>query len=168
MMRGSSQPLVLHADRFFDSDPAIRKNARALYEETRQLPLICPHGHVDPGLLAENTPFPEPVSLLIIPDHYVLRMLYSRGVPLERLFRFGMTVSAGVPGLNTPENVTMESIRAMNRGPTPYTRRRPSMPRNGPRRMRSSTIRRANAGVMPGSDSICAAVATSRSSRFPT
>ena len=85
MMRGSSQPLVLHADRFFDSDPAIRKNARALYEETRQLPLICPHGHVDPGLLAENTPFPEPVSLLIIPDHYVLRMLYSRGVPLERL-----------------------------------------------------------------------------------
>ena len=85
MMRGSSQPLVLHADRFFDSDPAIRKNARALYEETRRLPLICPHGHVDPGLLAENTPFPEPVSLLIIPDHYVLRMLYSRGVPLERL-----------------------------------------------------------------------------------
>ena len=22
--------------------------ARALYEETRHLPLICPHGHVDP------------------------------------------------------------------------------------------------------------------------
>lgn len=85
MKRGTAQPLVLHADRFFDSDQAIRTVARALYDETRELALICPHGHVDPMVLAENAPFPEPASLLIIPDHYIFRMLYSRGVPLERL-----------------------------------------------------------------------------------
>jgi len=78
-------PLRLHADRFFDPDPAIRRVARELYAETRQLPLICPHGHVDPTLLAENSPFPEPTALLIIPDHYIFRMLYSRGVKLEDL-----------------------------------------------------------------------------------
>jgi glucuronate isomerase len=85
MRRGIYQPLVLHEDRFFDSDPSVRFVARALYEETRELPLICPHGHVDPAMLAENSPFPEPTALLITPDHYVFRMLYSRGVPLESL-----------------------------------------------------------------------------------
>jgi glucuronate isomerase len=75
----------LHDDRFFDSDPAIRRAARTLHEETRDLPLVCPHGHVEPALLAENNPFPEPTALLIIPDHYIFRMLYSRGVPLESL-----------------------------------------------------------------------------------
>lgn len=77
--------LVLHPDRFFDADPAVRRVARELYAETRELALICPHGHVDPALLAEDAPFPEPTALLIIPDHYIFRMLYSRGVPLEEL-----------------------------------------------------------------------------------
>jgi glucuronate isomerase len=77
--------LVLHQDRFFDSDPSIRNVARALYDETRELPLVCPHGHVDPAMLNENTPFPEPTTLLIIPDHYIFRMLYSHGVSLESL-----------------------------------------------------------------------------------
>jgi len=81
----SSTPLALHPDRYFDPDPSIRRVARELFEETRHLPLICPHGHVDPRLLAENRPFPEPTALLITPDHYILRMMYSRGVPLESL-----------------------------------------------------------------------------------
>ena len=80
-----SEPLVLHEDRFFDSDPAIRRAARSLYEETRELPLVCPHGHVDAGVLAEDAPFPEPTELIITPDHYVFRMLYSRGIPMEAL-----------------------------------------------------------------------------------
>ena len=80
-----SEPLVLHEDRFFDSDPAIRRAARSLYEETRDLPLVCPHGHVEAKLLAEDAPFPEPTELIITPDHYVFRMLYSRGIPLETL-----------------------------------------------------------------------------------
>jgi glucuronate isomerase len=83
LKRGNFQPLVLHQDRFFDSDPSIRNVARALYDETRELPLVCPHGHVDPALLNENTPFPEPTALLITPDHYIFRMLYSRGVSME-------------------------------------------------------------------------------------
>ena len=77
--------LVLHPDRFFDSDPTIRGIARELYERTRDLPIVAPHGHVDPRLLAENAPFPEPTALLIIPDHYIFRMLYSRGIPMESL-----------------------------------------------------------------------------------
>ena len=57
----SGRPLTLHADRFFDADPATRRAARELYEGTRDLPLVCPHGHVDPALLSENDPFPEPI-----------------------------------------------------------------------------------------------------------
>jgi glucuronate isomerase len=82
---GGGTTLSLHADRFFDSDAAVRRIARALYEETRGLPLVCPHGHVDPALLATNDPFPEPTTLLVIPDHYIFRMLYSRGVSMEAL-----------------------------------------------------------------------------------
>jgi glucuronate isomerase len=85
LKRGNFQPLVLHQDRFFDSDPSIRNVARALYDETRELPLICPHGHVDPALLNENSPFPEPTGLLIVPDHYIFRLLYSRGLSMESL-----------------------------------------------------------------------------------
>ena len=81
----TGRPLRLHSDRFFDPEPAVRRVARELYEETSQLPLVCPHGHVDPSILAENSPFPEPTALLIIPDHYIFRMLYSQGVRLEDL-----------------------------------------------------------------------------------
>ncbi len=78
-------PLRLHRDRFFDPEPAVRDVARSIYEETRGLPIVSPHGHVDPALLAENRPFPEPTELLVTPDHYVYRMLQSRGVPLDAL-----------------------------------------------------------------------------------
>jgi glucuronate isomerase len=81
----SGSALVLHEDRYFDADPAVRRAARAIHDETRALPLVCPHGHVDPHLLADDTPFSEPTSLFLLPDHYILRMLYSRGVSLESL-----------------------------------------------------------------------------------
>ena len=61
--------------------------ARALYEETRDLPIVSPHGHVDARVLAENAPFPEPASLIVQPDHYILRLLYANGVPLEALLQ---------------------------------------------------------------------------------
>lgn len=75
----------LQEDRYFDPDPTIRRHARALYDETRGLPIISPHGHVDPAILANDDAFVDPTSLIITPDHYILRMLYSRGVPLELL-----------------------------------------------------------------------------------
>lgn len=60
--------------------------ANALYEAVRHLPLICPHGHVDPRMFAETDyRFGSPVDLLIIPDHYIFRMLYSQGISLEAL-----------------------------------------------------------------------------------
>lgn len=73
---------MLHPDRFFDPEPQVRGVARELYERVAHMPLICPHGHVDPKLLAQNSPFPDPTELIIIPDHYVFRMLYSQGVEL--------------------------------------------------------------------------------------
>jgi glucuronate isomerase len=80
-VRGSLDP-----DRFFDPDPAQRHIARELYEPVAHLPLICPHGHVDPRLfVSEEATFGTPADLLIIPDHYVFRMLYSQGVPLAAL-----------------------------------------------------------------------------------
>jgi glucuronate isomerase len=85
----------LPEDRYFDPDPAQRRVARELYDAVAGLPLICPHGHVDPRLLAdENATFGTPADLLIIPDHYVFRMLYSQGIPLESL---GIAPADGSP-----------------------------------------------------------------------
>src|SRR2546421_8793042 len=85
--RRSCRPVaaVLDPDRFFDPDPVVRRVARELYEETRGLPIVSPHGHVDPGILARDEPFAEPAALIVQPDHYILRLLYARGVPLEAL-----------------------------------------------------------------------------------
>ncbi len=73
------------AEHCFDPDPAQRRLARDLYTRVADLPLVCPHGHVDPRLFAEDAPLGTPTELFIIPDHYVFRMLYSQGVPLEAL-----------------------------------------------------------------------------------
>ena len=87
-------PLTLHEDRFFDADPTRRNIARELYNEVKELPIVGPHGHVDPQILAENAPFPEPATLIVIPDHYIFRMLYSQGVKLEDL---GVPTIDGTP-----------------------------------------------------------------------
>jgi len=77
--------LILHPDRLFPPDEAVRAIARRLHDGVRGLPLISPHGHTDPAWFALNQPFANPAELLIVPDHYVFRMLYSQGVPLEGL-----------------------------------------------------------------------------------
>jgi len=77
--------LTLRAERYFSSQPEEKKIADHLYHQIKDLPLLCPHGHVDPRLFAENLPFPDPTELLIIPDHYLFRMLYSQGIALESL-----------------------------------------------------------------------------------
>jgi glucuronate isomerase len=76
---------MLNPDRYFSAIPAVREVARALYQQVASLPLVCPHGHVDPRLLALDEPFPDPATLIVIPDHYIVRMLYSQGVAMERL-----------------------------------------------------------------------------------
>ena len=73
-------------NRYFNVDPAQNRAALALYESAADLPLVCPHGHVDPQLFADpDYQFGSPVDLLIIPDHYIFRMLYSQGVSLDEL-----------------------------------------------------------------------------------
>ncbi len=73
-------------DRYFDPAPAQREAAVELYQSVAKLPLISPHGHVDPRLLADdNATFGTPTDLFLIPDHYIFRMLYSQGIPLETL-----------------------------------------------------------------------------------
>jgi glucuronate isomerase len=72
-------------DRLFDAEPQARSVARALFARVKDLPLVSPHGHTEPRWYAENAPFPDPAQLLIVPDHYVFRMLYSQGMRLEDL-----------------------------------------------------------------------------------
>jgi len=78
-------PLSLHPDRLFSSDPMQRDLSRALHATVEDLPIVSPHGHTDPQWYADNEPFTNASALLITPDHYVFRMLYSQGVKLEDL-----------------------------------------------------------------------------------
>jgi glucuronate isomerase len=80
-----SAPLALHPDRLLPTEPTVRTIARRLYARVQSLPIVSPHGHTDPGWFARNDSFDNPAALLITPDHYVLRMLYSQGIALERL-----------------------------------------------------------------------------------
>lgn len=90
----ATQPLVLHPDRLFAADPTQRSIARRLYQEIKDLPIISPHGHTDPQWFADNQPFGNAAELLIRPDHYVFRMLYSLGVPMESI---GIPTRDGTP-----------------------------------------------------------------------
>ncbi|EIL96082.1 glucuronate isomerase [Rhodanobacter sp. 115] len=84
-MNTTSKPLTLHEDRLFSSDTTQRAIARRLYTQVARLPIISPHGHTDPAWFADNQPFANATELLLLPDHYVFRMLYSQGVSLDAL-----------------------------------------------------------------------------------
>ncbi|HYK35426.1 glucuronate isomerase [Alloacidobacterium sp.] len=76
---------ILHPDRLFPADPETRGIARRLYATISDLPIISPHGHTEAAWFAKNESFPDPAQLLILPDHYVYRMLYSQGVSMRDL-----------------------------------------------------------------------------------
>lgn len=80
-----TRSLDMHPDRLFPPEPAVRDIARRLYTEVEGLPIISPHSHVPPELIADDTPFNDPTSLLITPDHYVTRLLHSHGIKLSEL-----------------------------------------------------------------------------------
>lgn len=75
----------LHPDRYFPADPASRDVARHLHGLTSDLPVVSPHGHVDAGLFVRDDRFGDPTALLISGDHYVTRLLHTRGVDLATL-----------------------------------------------------------------------------------
>ncbi|MFY7745772.1 MAG: glucuronate isomerase [Erythrobacter sp.] len=79
------RPLRLNPDRLLPADPGTRAIARELYASVAGLPIISPHGHTDPQWFADNQPFGNAAELLLQPDHYLYRMLYSQGVKLEEL-----------------------------------------------------------------------------------
>ena len=80
-----TRQLSLHPDRLFPAEPSTRAITRRLYAEVAALPIVSPHGHTDPEWFATNASFGNAYELLLKPDHYVFRMLYSQGVPLEAL-----------------------------------------------------------------------------------
>ncbi len=88
------RPLTLHPDRLFPANRDVRAITRRLYDTVASLPIISPHGHTDPSWFADDAPFANASELLLQPDHYVLRMLYSQGIPLEA---FGLTPVSGAP-----------------------------------------------------------------------
>jgi glucuronate isomerase len=90
--------MLIHDDRLFPADPVTRSIARSLYEEIRALPIISPHGHTQAAWFARNEPFPDPAKLFVQPDHYVYRMLYSQGIPMEDL-------EIGKPEIQDPRKV---------------------------------------------------------------
>lgn len=93
------RPLHLHPDRLFPADADARNIAKRLYAEVAGLPIISPHGHTDPEWWATDASFANATELLLHSDHYVFRMLYSQGVPLEAL------------GIGNPEADPRESWR---------------------------------------------------------
>lgn len=76
---------LLPPDRLFPADPGTRAIARTLYEQIAEAPIISPHGHTDPRWFAHDIPFADPAQLFVVPDHYVVRMLVSQGVPHSAL-----------------------------------------------------------------------------------
>jgi len=90
-----TRPLTLNSDRLFPAEPAARAVAKRLYARVKDLPIISPHGHTDPEWFATDAPFANAAELLLAPDHYLYRMLYSQGIDLDRL---------GVPSRKGPSS----------------------------------------------------------------
>ncbi|MFM1976630.1 MAG: hypothetical protein RL145_1476 [Pseudomonadota bacterium] len=91
--------LELNPDRLFPAEPATRAIARRLYAPIADLPIISPHGHTDPEWFATNANFGNAAELLLHPDHYAFRMLYSQGIGLRDL------------GIGNPDAIPRESWR---------------------------------------------------------
>jgi glucuronate isomerase len=91
---------LLPEDRYLGPDGRHKEIALQLYHEICDLPIIAPHGHVDPQLFSDpKYRFSSPAELFIIPDHYILRMLYSQGIPLESL---GVPIQDGTESEKIP------------------------------------------------------------------
>lgn len=93
-------PIAVDSDRLFPIEPRARDLARSLHAQVADSPIISPHGHTDPAWFAENAHFSDPLSLLVLPDHYLLRMLYSRGVDLQSV---GLVAKDAAPAVTPRE-----------------------------------------------------------------
>ncbi|GAA4839389.1 glucuronate isomerase [Luteimicrobium xylanilyticum] len=101
----SAQPWTLHPDRALPADPAVRPIARDLYAQTKGLPLVSMHGHVPVEWFADNRAFPNPAELIVVPDHYLVRLLVSQGLRNEQLGVRPVADGAGVVVEEDPREV---------------------------------------------------------------
>ena len=88
--------MLNHPDRLLPAQPFARDIARELLATVEDLPIISPHGHCDPSWFAYNDRFPDPAQLFVVPDHYVFRMLASKGISLAEI------------GVNTLDNTQFQ------------------------------------------------------------
>ena len=118
------------------SRPAVpgrsRARASSRARSTRRstdLPIVSPHGHTDPQWFADDAPFADAIALFITPDHYVFRMLYSQGVPLEDLGiprrdgGAGRDATHARSGARSPRTITCSAARRRASGSTTRSRR---------------------------------------------
>lgn len=77
--------LSLHPGRLLPADPVTRTIAGRLYANVVGFPIISQHRHTDPSWWATGEPFGNATKLLLYPNHYVFRMLYSQGVSLKAM-----------------------------------------------------------------------------------
>ena len=167
--------LELHPDRALPLHPEQRRIAKEIYGETKGLPLICMHGHVDAQVFADDVPFADPAQLLIVPDHYVFRMLASQGIDIADLGCRGPTAvrSNRTPGRSGgPSARTGSSTAAPRRATgwsTNWSRSSGSTWCRAPRRPTPSMTRSPPGSPSPSSARArCWTGSTSRSSRPPT
>ncbi|MES2169277.1 MAG: glucuronate isomerase, partial [Actinomycetota bacterium] len=71
--------------RLLPVDPSTRDLAADLYARVEGAPILSPHGHVPPALLADDLPFANAAELFVIHDHYVTRLLHAAGIGLADL-----------------------------------------------------------------------------------
>jgi len=73
----------VRADRYIEAGPL----GLELYRNVAELPIVSPHGHISVELFTEpDARLPPPGRLFVGDDHYVVRMLHSQGIPLERVY----------------------------------------------------------------------------------
>lgn len=80
-----SMSIAADPNRLLPAEPGVRTIARSLLQKVEDLPILSPHGHVDAAMILQDTPFPDPATLLVSPDHYVTRLIHAGGVPLQEL-----------------------------------------------------------------------------------
>src|SRR3546814_11058432 len=95
-----AKPLSISPDRLFPAEDKTRDIARALYAGVKALPIVSPHGHTDPAWFATDANWSNATELLLAPDHYLSRMLYSQGIALDAL---GVPDRGGPPATDPRE-----------------------------------------------------------------
>jgi len=79
-----------HPDMYFDLDPQVLTHTRAIYDGIKDLPIISPHTHIDPGMFSNpGYQYPDPYRLFVLADHYIFRMLHSQGISLKTILNCG-------------------------------------------------------------------------------